>query len=519
MKILALNPPFLKGYSRQSRSPCVAKGGTIYYPYYLAYAAGVAEQAGHTVKLVDGVIEDWTHKDAANFAKGFNPDLVVMDTSTPSIKNDIQVAIAVKQAAPNAHMNLVGTLPTNLPEWLLNQTELIDSAARGEYDLTTMALAEALEKGRPLDGIPGISFRHASGFAHTGPAKLVEDLDQLPFAAEIYMKHLGKERIKKYFYASITWPEIQILTARGCPYNCSFCNIPMKKSYRTRSVKSVADEFEYIQNEMPWLSEIMLEDDTFPVQKDRTVDICKELISRKIDVTWSCNARVNMDTETMDWMKKAGCRLMCVGFESPTQQSLNAVIKGTTQDMQMNFMENVKKTGLLINGCFILGLPHDNQESMMRTIQFAKILNPNTAQFYPLMVYPGTGAYAWAKHNGFLETEDFDKWLTDDGLHNTPVSRPDLSREEVLKWCNRARLEFYVKNPRYLAKVVQQAVTDPREGVRIIKGGTTLGRHLFKYLFTSDAKVNMELEKEASKLAPPNDPTKPGTSNKLPIAN
>lgn len=487
--ILALNPPFLPKYSRQSRSPCVTKGGTVYYPYYLASAAGVAEQAGFDVTLIDGVTRDWSHEDVVAFVEKLQPDLVILDTSTPSIKNDIEVATKIKKALPSCHLNLVGTFPTNMADTCFEMSSAIDSVCRGEYDYTVRSLAQHLRDGKSLHEVNGLSFRNEKTIIHNKEADLVTDLDTLPWLSKIYMKHFGEEGVKKYFYASITWPEIQILTARGCKFGCSFCNIPAKQSYRMRSIKSVVDEFLWIQENMGFLNEVMLEDDTFPMDKARTIELCDELVRRGVKVIWSCNARVNTDRETMEKMKAAGCRLMCVGFESPTQSSLNAVIKGQTDGMEKDFMENVRDTGLLVNGCFILGLPTDTPESMQATIEFAKELNPNSAQFYPLMVYPGTGAYEWAKTNGFLEGQSWDAWLTDEGLHNTPVNRPELSNEELLHWCNKARLEFYT-SPKFIGKMARQAITSPTEAVRIMKGSKVLFKHLFKYATTKEAKVN-----------------------------
>jgi len=487
-KILALNPPFMPNFSRQSRSPCVAKSGTIYYPYYLAYAVGAAEKAGFETRFVDGVVREWTHVDTVNYAKDFKPDLVVLDTSTPSIKNDVEVAGKIKSVLPDVHINLVGTFPTNMPEECFKLGPAIDSVCRGEYDHTVTNLARQLEKGKGLHRVDGISFRDGKKVVDNRDAGPVQDLDSLPFISKVYMKHFGESGIKKYFYASVTWPEIQILTARGCPYNCSFCNIPMKKSYRARSPKNVADEFEFIENEMPFVNEVMVEDETFPANKQRTVELCDELIKRGVKMKWSCNARVNTDKETMQKMKEAGCRLVCVGFESVSQGSLNSVIKGTTADMQRKFMEECRGVRLLVNGCFILGLPTDTPESMQATIDFAKGLDPNSAQFYPLMVYPGTAAYEWAKTKGYLNADTWDGWITEEGLHKSTVSRPGLTGEDLLHWCNKARLEFYT-NPKFIGKMTRQALTNPREAVRIMKGGKVLLKHLFKYATTKEASV------------------------------
>ncbi|PIN98277.1 MAG: hypothetical protein COT90_05095 [Candidatus Diapherotrites archaeon CG10_big_fil_rev_8_21_14_0_10_31_34] len=488
-KILMLNPPFRKYYSRQSRSPCVTKSRTLYFPYYLAYATGALEKAGFKPELIDAIARKWKTKETVEYAKKEKFDFIVLDTSTPSIFNDLKVAEEIKKVLPDAHITMVNTHVTNLPEWTLNQSKAIDSVCIGEFDNTVVFLAQALSKGKSIEEIQGIGFKKNNKFIHNGKGKLVENLDDLPFVSEIYLRHFGEKLIKEYFYASIKWPEIQLLTARGCMHNCSFCNIPMKNSYRARSISNVIKELKFIQKNMPFLNELMFEDDTFPMKKDRTMELCNAMIDNGIKLTWSTNARVNTDFETLKKMKQAGCRLVCVGFETPNQNVLNNILKGQTKDMQTDFKKRADKAGILVNGCFILGLPNDTPETMQATIDFAKYLNPNTAQFYPMMVYPGTTAFNWTKAKGFISTEDFSKWITKEGLHTTTVSRPDLPKEETIKWANKARLDFYAKNPKYWAKMIKQTIKDPKEGIRIIKGGKTLAKHLAKSVFSDDAKV------------------------------
>jgi radical SAM superfamily enzyme YgiQ (UPF0313 family) len=479
MRVLLINPPFLKNYSRQSRSPCVTKSGTLYYPYFLAYATGAVEKVGFEAKLVDSIISDLTAEETADIAKSFGPGLIVIDTSTPSIYNDARFAEALKKEMPDAHITLVGTFPTNMPEYTLKLSKAIDSVCRGEYDYTVVELAKTLKYNGDLKSVKGLAYLKSGKIVLTEPRPLIANLDELPFVSAVYKKHFGEALMKKYFYASITWPYIQVLTARGCPYNCAFCNSPFKNSYRARSIQNVAGEFDYIRKELPFVKEVMLEDETFPAQKQRTLELCAELVKRESHVKWSCNARVNTDIETLNAMKAAGCRLLCVGFESAVQTQLNSVSKGTTKDMQSSFMEDTRRAKLLVNGCFILGLPDDTAESMQATIDFAKELNPNTAQFYPLMVYPGTKAYEWAKEKGYVCTEDFSKWITPEGLHNTTVSRPGLTDKELIEWCNKARLQYYTGG-KYLAKVAKQALTNPNEAIRILKGGKVLSKHLLR---------------------------------------
>lgn len=476
MKVLLLNPPFLPKFSRQSRSPCVTKGGTFYLPYFLAYAAGAVEKAGFDTKLADAVANCWSREQTVQFAKEFNPQLIVIDTSTPSILNDMEVADALKNALPDSHITLVGTHPTALPDETLKKCKA-DSVCCGEYDYTVRDLAMALEKKKDLKTIEGLSFKEDRKIIHNKKRELIKNLDELPFVSEVFLKHFGKEGIKKYFYASLRWPQTTLLTARGCPYNCLFCNSPMKHSYRPRSVENVVAELEYIQKEMPFVKEIMFEDETFPAVKDRTIKLCDEIVKRKIRLNWSCNARVNTDLETLKAMKRAGCRLMCVGFEASEKEVLDSIDKKTTKDMQLEFMKNSRKAGILVNGCFIFGLPSDTKETMRRTLEFAKELNCDTAQLYPLMVYPGTAAYEWAKKNNFVTSEDFSKWLTPDGQMTTTLSRPDMPKEELLAFCDLARKEYYIRAG-YIAPKILQSIRNPEEAVRTLKAAKTFFRHL-----------------------------------------
>jgi len=463
MKILLLNPPFIPGFSRQSRSPCVTKSGTFYYPYYLAYATGVLEEHGFKVKLLDAVAEGLDHEKTIEIAKHFKPDLLVSETSTPSIYNDVKISERIKSVS-NCFVTLVGTHPTALPKETLKLGD-IDAVCRGEYDYTLLDLANVLNNGKKLKDVKGISYKKGGSIFNNKNREFIKNLDELPFVSKVYKKHLN---IKNYFYSSLMYPQITILTARGCPYNCSFCNAPFKNSYRTRSVENVIEEFKWIKDNLPEVKEIMIEDETFPIIKKRVLNMCRAIKENELKITWSCNARVNTDFETLKAMKEAGCRLLCVGFESPEKTALNSVNKKTTKNMQLEFMKNTKKLGLLVNGCFILGLPGDTKETIEKTIEFAKKLNPDTAQFYPLMVYPGTPAYEWAKKNGYLETEDYSKWITIGGMHTTVVSRPGLSSRELVELCDKARKEFYFRFS-YITSKMFQILTHPRELKRISK--------------------------------------------------
>jgi len=254
------------------------------------------------------------------------------------------------------------------------------------------------------------------------------------------------------------------------------------RGYRQRSVRNVVDELEYIATNLPQVNDIFFEDDTLTVNPKRTREICDEIIRRGLNLTWTCNARADVDFETLKNMKAAGCRLMCVGYESGDQRVLDAMKKNLTVEQIRQFARDAKKAGILVHGCFLVGGPGETRESLMTTLRLAKELKPDTAQFYPIMIYPGTEAYTWAQENHYLMTDNFGEWLTEDGLHNTIVSRPNLSNRELVEFCDYARQQFYLR-PSYMLSKGWEILTHPREGKRFFKSLRIFAKYLFRGTF------------------------------------
>lgn len=483
MRILLLNPPFLPKYSRNSRSPAVTKGGTIYYPIWLSYAAGVLKKDGFDVKLVDSPAQKSTLGDVVKIAKKFEPEMVIVDTSTPSIHNDVKVASKLKNVT-KAFVVLVGTHVSALPKETLKLDENIDAVTTYEYDYTLLELAKCIEHKKSLKNVRGIVFRTLSGKIVKNPSRpMIKNLDNLPFVSEIYKKHLN---IEDYFYSSAGYPMVMIITGRGCPFRCFWCNWPQVfhgRRYRLRSAENVVEEFGYIVNNLSEVKEIGIEDDTLTANIERVRKICKLLIKKGINkkVKWYANVRVNLDLKTMKLMKEAGCRLVIPGYESGVQKLLDNSHKGITLEQSRKFAKNAKKAGLLVHGCFIIGLPGETKETARRTIEFAKKLDPDDAQFFPLIVYPGTEAYEWAQKNKYLTTTDFSKWNTSDGWHSCVISRPGLTNEEVLKLCDQAKIEFYLRS-KFVLKTLKLSLTDFNETKRVFKASSVFFKYLAKAL-------------------------------------
>jgi radical SAM superfamily enzyme YgiQ (UPF0313 family) len=479
MKILFINPPFLDKFSRSQRSPGVTKGGTLYFPYWLAYAAGWAEKNGFEVNILDCTAKHYSADEISGIIRSYDPSLLVVDTSTPSIYNDVEFADSLKELIPGSYVVLVGTHPSALPEETLKLSNgNVDAIAVEEYDLTLTELAEAIKKGLPPDNVAGLYLRGGL----TAKREYIQDLDAFPFVSSIYKKYL---RISDYYFAAADHPMVMVMTGRGCPYGCFFCLYPQTmhgKRYRYRTAGNILEEFRYIKKELPEVREVVLEDDTFTADIKRVREFCELLIKDGNRLKWSCNARVNIDLDTMKLMKKAKCRLLIVGFESGSQKVLDGMKKKIKLEDSIKFADTAKSAGLLVHGCFMVGNPGETKETMKQTLEFAERLDCDSAQFYPLYVYPGTEAFSWAKEQGFIQKGiNYKDWVNKAGRHMPVIDLPGLSAKEMLDFCDKAYMKFHLR-PAYLLKKLLQLVSSPSEGIRSLRsafkffGGIINGR-------------------------------------------
>lgn len=493
MKILFLNPPFKTEYgrfSRTSRSPAITKSGTIYYPIWLCYVAGVLEDSGHTVKVVDSCAYGYNLERTLQLVAEFRPEMAVIDTSTPSIYSDVKSSTEIKKILPNCFILLMGTHPTALVKETLQLSDAIDAIAVGEADYTVKELAQKLSEGNPhkiqtdsihrdniLSFIDGLAYRVGNGIRVNKRREFIKNLDELPFVSKVYKRHLDT---RKYFFAASDYPEVQIMTARGCIAQCTFCVYPQTIhgfKYRMRSPESIVSEFEWIVKNMPEVREVGIEDDTFTGSQQRVIDVCKELINRNVKVKWYCNVRVDLRFEAMQWMRKAGCVLVTVGYESANNGILKNIDKRATSEMILEFSRNTRKAGLLVHGCFMAGNRGETRETLEESLKLALTMMDDTMQFFPLMVYPGTEDYEWAKREGLLTIKDYSEYVTEAGNHNSVLKMPDMNSEEIRQWCDYARRQYYLR-PKYIAYKLAQQFRRPSEIRRTFKAAKRFVRFL-----------------------------------------
>lgn len=447
MKILFLNPSYGKGFCKTARWFAKSRAREQRHPDYLCTAMAVLEMDGHICKFVDGAAKGISKEETRGIVRGFNPDAVIINATTPSVDSDAHYSRICKEETNGKVITImVGPHVTAEPEDTLNRSRpYLDAVARREYDYT---LKEFANSGDFLN-LKGISCVKDGGVMHNPDRPFIDDLDSLPFPA---WSHIDP---RDYYAPAKRNPFLTIITGRGCEGRCSFCLLPQTmygRSYRPRSPENVLDELEYDLRLFPSLREVMFEDDTFTLDKykDRLEKICNGIIDRKIRISWSCNARPDLlDISILKLMRKSGCRMFCVGFESGDEKILINIKKGISLDTMRRFARLCRQVRISVHGCFIIGAPGETKVSINKTARFAVSLPIDTVQFSGLCPYPGTEFYSWCRSNNYITAGDWNEWVDVNGEQKTIVNFPGLSCEEMNRAIDRSLYSFYLR-PGYI---------------------------------------------------------------------
>jgi len=454
MRTLFLNPPSFEGFDggASSRWPASREIESYWYPVWLCYPAGMLPDS----KVVDAPPHGISLEQTVAMAPDF--ELLVLFTSTPGFDVDVRIASMMKDVNPKLKVSFVGPPVTIEPDKVLQNTA-IDFIVKREFDYQIADYA----KGKPIEDLPGVSYRKNGSVFHNPEGPTIENLDELPWVTKVYHRDLDVTRYNVPFLLN---PFISFYTSRGCPAMCTFCLWPQTHSghrWRLRSTDDVANEVRFAVEAFPQVKEIFFDDDTFNYQKARTIELCRKL--KPLEFTWSCTSRVTTDYDTLKAMKDAGCRLLIVGYESGDQQILKNIKKGATIEMAERFTANCKKLGLLIHGDFIIGLPGETPASIRKTIDFAKRLYTETLQVSIGHPYPGTEFYDYVKKNDLITIDS----MTDEGGHQLPnVIYPGLDRADLVNAVEQFYGEYYFR-PRVIWRVVRKAVFNSAERRRLYK--------------------------------------------------
>ena len=491
LKTLFLNPPSFENFDggAGSRWPATREIESYWYPVWLAYPTGMLEGA----RLLDAPPHHISGQETIEIAKDY--EFMVLFTSTPGFPGDIRLARAIKDANPNIKICFVGPHVSVLPEKSLRDCAAIDFVARKEFDYTVVEYAQ----GKPLEEIAGISYLKDGQIVHNPDRPQIQDLDPLPHVTEIYKRDLD---VTRYNVPFLLHPYVSLYTTRGCPAQCTFCLWPQTLSghpWRKRSTDDVASEMAKAKEYWPNVKEFFFDDDTFNIQKARTIELCAKL--KPLGLTWSCTSRVTTDYETLKAMKDAGCRLLIVGYESGDQQILKNIKKGATIERARDFTRDCHKLGLVVHGDFILGLPGETRETIRNTIDFAKSLDVETIQVSLAHAYPGTEFHDFAEKNGFIVNSQS---MVDSGGHQMAhIEYPGLPRDYVMEMVHRFYDEYYFR-PKQVYRIVRKAIFNNADRKRLYKEAKS-----FMKLRAARNRYVQDTRKQAEPPTPPADSQMP----------
>jgi hopanoid biosynthesis associated radical SAM protein HpnJ len=432
-KTLFLNLPSFRGFDggAGARYPAKREITSYWYPTWLAQPAALVTGS----RLVDAPPHHLTFEQILRITADY--ELIIIYASTPSLQNDIRCVEAIKAQNPKAQVGFIGAHVTVLSTQTLGQTPYIDFVCRSEFDYTCLELAQ----DKPYDQIKGLSYRAKNGGVHHTPDREpLEDLDVLPSVLQVYQRDLV---VENYFVGYLLHPYVSFYSGRGCPARCSFCLWPQTiggHKYRVRSPVAVIRELEEGKALFPQVREWFFDDDTFTADPVRAIEISKGL--SRLRLTWSCNARANVDYETLRELRNNGLRLLVVGFESGNQEILNRAKKGITLERARQFMRDCHDLGIKVHGTFIIGLPIETRETIEETIRFAQELDPYTIQVSIAAPFQGTELYSQAVQNGWIDNNIL---VAESGIQTPSLCYPNLSIDEIEEAVERMYRRFFFR--------------------------------------------------------------------------
>jgi len=468
-KTLFLSPPSFEGFDggAGSRYQCKREVTSFWYPTWLAQLAALVPDS----TLIDGPAGGYTLDQLLPEAPKF--EILIVYTSTPTFANDVQVADAMKAANPDLLIGFCGAHVMINWESSMAASANIDFVCDKEFDFTVKEVCE----GKPLPEVMGLYYRDGDKVVKSGERGLIHDMDSLPWVTPIYKKFLDT---KNYYNGYMLHPYMSLYTGRGCKSRCTYCLWPQTISghnYRTRSVKDIAAEIAYAQKEFPEIKEFFFDDDTLTDNIEHVEALALEL--GKLGVTWSCNAKANVPRKTLEVLKANGLRLLLVGYESGNQKILNNMKKGVRLDFARKFTKDCHDLGILIHGCFIMGLPGETKDTIKETMAYAKEINPKTIQVSLPATYPGTFLYKQAMENGWLQTDELTSDLvTDNGTQESILSYPHLDKTEIFEAVETFYKDFYFR-PVKMAQLTWDMCRD----WDIMKRQLREGKEFFKFLW------------------------------------
>jgi anaerobic magnesium-protoporphyrin IX monomethyl ester cyclase len=451
MKIILVQPYYKKSFS-------------IGPPLGLGYLASVLRNSGHEVSIVDCIAKDITADRFQELVRVEQPEIIGITILSLFLEEAKKLISKIKEIyAP--FIIIGGPHVTALPIDSLSETGA-DFAVIGEGEETVKELLTEIGGNQKFDQVRGIGYKSKEGkILINQPRPLINNLNAIAFPDwELFDLDAYPPIPHGIFYKR--YPIANIITTRGCPMDCTFCAVKLTfgRTLRMRSAKNVVDEIELLFHKFG-VKEFCFEDDNFTASRGHALNIAQEIITRKIDITWSCPSGIRIDMLDEDLLRKmreSGCYRISVGIESSSQRILDRVRKDLDIKLIPKAIKMIKNLGLQVEGFFIFGLPGETKQTIRDSIKFALHLPFDIIRFHNLAILPGTEIY----RDWFKEVNERIDWQKTTVIGEAVLENKDLSAKELVKFQKKANRVFYLR-PNNLIRVL--FMIKPRQFIWLIK--------------------------------------------------
>lgn len=430
-QVLLITPPVESGKYKSLRTAIPHVG--------IAYLAGFLESKGISCDVIDGKLEGLTIEEVCRQIVEKKPQLLGLSAMTPDAIAASKIATSVKLQLPDTPIVMGGPHAIAIPYETLREFPAIDFVVTGEGEEVLVELFQTITAGHDnFEKIDGLAFRKNGEILVNPKRKFITDLDKLPFPA-----------VNKFSRKNNTY---LVLSARGCPYSCTFCMRALGKTVRERSPENVIAEMEWLVNEHN-AKHFVFVDETFTLNKNRVMHLLGLYLDKGLHkkASWSAQTRVDRaDLEIFGMMKKAGCESVEFGVESGNQEILNHVDKKIRLEQVEDTISKARQAGLNIGASYILGHPYETEKTIMDTINFAIKLRPDSVSIGIMSPYPGTKIWDMAQKGEGNYRLLSTNWTEFTRFGGGGLELANLPRKTLEKWQIKAYILFYLKTGKYI---------------------------------------------------------------------
>lgn len=450
MKILLINPPRFNEII--GNNPTIIEEERGYNPPLglLYIASYIQKYSNHEISIIDSQVERLDYHSLKASIVSEKPDIVGITAMTMTLIDVIKTARIVKEVNDAIRIVLGGPHVNLFPNETI-RIESIDYLVLGEGEEAFNDLTKAIDLNCEMEKIPGIVFKKNGQVINTGARPNIKNLDGLPFPARRLVPYEKYSSLLFKGNAVTT-----VFTSRGCPFRCSFCDRPhLGKVFRARSAQNVADELEACVQ--VGIHKFLFYDDTFTVNRKRVIDICKEIVKRRLNISWDIRARVDtVDEEMIMHLKKAGCQGIHYGIEAGTEKVLKILNKGISIDHARKVFSLTRKYKIPILAYFMIGNPKETLDDIHTTFKVMKSLKPDYVHITILTPFPGTKIYQDGLEQGVIKKDYWKEFAANPRSDFVPPHWDEFfTKDELNDLLVRGYRSFYL-NPLYVLKSIKK---------------------------------------------------------------